>query len=100
MVIESSISENECKISLGGCLNTQSAPEFEKCIKTNITETIKTVTLDFTGLDYISSAGLRLVLMLQNQMDDQSGTLTIQNTQKNVLDVFDMTGFSSILNLE
>ncbi|MEG2451000.1 MAG: STAS domain-containing protein, partial [Clostridia bacterium] len=65
-----------------------------------ITETINNVTLNLAGLDYISSAGLRLVLLLQNQMDDQNGTLTVQNTQKNVLDVFDMTGFSSILNLE
>lgn len=60
---------------------------------------IKELVLDFGGIDYISSIGLRVILELQKRIND-TGSMKIINVVPSVKDVFDMTGFSNILTIE
>lgn len=87
------------EISVTGSLNAQTAPALAQKISEN-EDGIQEMVLDFAGLDYISSAGLRVILTAQNKMDDIGGKLTIKHAGATVREVFDMTGFTSILTLE
>ena len=81
-----------------GRLDTNTTPEAEKELSgslDNVTELI----LDFKNLDYISSAGLRLLLMLQKKMNNQ-GSMTIINANDMVKEIFEVTGFSDVLTVK
>lgn len=85
-------------IALEGRLDTTTAPELENEIKASI-DGVTALVLDFEKLDYISSAGLRVLLGTQKTMAKQ-GSLTICNVNDTVKEVFDITGFSDILNIQ
>lgn len=87
------------KVTVVGRLDTNTAPELEKSILEDL-DTVTKLELDFKDLDYISSAGLRVVLMLHKTLAAKKGTLKILHPKDEVMDVFDMTGFSSFLNIE
>ena len=59
----------------------------------------KTMAMDFSELEYISSAGARLLLMIQKKMNKRQGNLVIMNCNKDVLDVFEKTGFTQVLTI-
>ena len=82
-------------ITLEGRLDTTTAPELEKAIN-NEGEALKSLVLDFKGVDYISSAGLRVLLTAQKKMNVQ-GSMELTNVSEAVMDVFEMTGFADIL---
>ncbi|MCR5482360.1 MAG: STAS domain-containing protein [Clostridia bacterium] len=84
-------------IAIEGRLDTVSAPEFEKEIKT-ITPDIGELELDFAALEYISSAGLRLLLACQKMMNKQ-GSMIIRNANESIREVLEITGFINILKL-
>ena len=88
----------ELKVSLVGRLDTMTARVLEQEMKDE-TDGIKLLTMDFTGLDYISSAGLQILLKLHRRMNDNGGKLQIRNASKDVRDIFDITGFSTFLNV-
>ncbi len=90
----------ETIISLSGQLDTLSATEFEKEIQNVIQGDSKNIILNGEELTYISSAGLRLLLTLQKGMIAKGGTLRLKNIRKEIMDIFNITGFSSILNIE
>ena len=85
-------------IALAGKLDTNSAPELEEDLKTAL-EGVKNLTFDFEKLSYLSSAGLRVLLNNQKIMSKQ-GSMVIKHVNDVIMDVFDMTGFSSILTIE
>ena len=85
-------------ISLEGRLDNNTASELEEKIE-NL-KRIKDLTLDLDGLDYISSAGLRVLLTMQKLMNSKDGKMTITNVSENVMGIFEVTGFSEILNIE
>lgn len=91
--------EEYLKVTVKGRLDTNTAPELEKTILEEM-ESINKLDLDFSDLDYISSAGLRVVLMLHKTLSAKKGVLKILHPKEEVMDVFDMTGFSSFLNIE
>ena len=91
--------EEYLKVTVKGRLDTNTAPELEKTILEEM-ESINKLDLDFSDLDYISSAGLRVVLMLHKTLSAKKGVLKILHPKEEVMDVFDMTGFSSFLNNE
>lgn len=91
-------SGSELTVALSGRLDTTTSPILEKEIAA-VTDGITELTLDIEKLDYISSAGLRVLLSTQKKMSKQ-GKLTIKNVQENVMEVFEITGFSDILNIE
>ena len=82
-------------ISLEGRLDTTTAPELEKAINSE-GDALKRLVLDFKGVDYISSAGLRVILTAQKKMNVQ-GSMELVNVSEAVMDVFEMTGFADIL---
>ena len=81
-----------------GRLDTTTAPELENVIKESLPG-ITELILDFAGLEYISSAGLRVLLSAQKAIKAQ-GTMKIRNVNDVVMEIFDMTGFSDILTIE
>ena len=82
-------------IKIEGRLDTTTAPELEKAINGEGDE-LKSLALDFKGVDYISSAGLRVLLTAQKKMNAQ-GYMELINVGETVMDVFEMTGFADIL---
>ena len=85
-------------LSLEGRLDTTTAPQLESEIKASITDVTELV-LDFAGLEYISSAGLRVLLSTQKIMNKQ-GKMTIRNVCSDIMEVFEITGFEDILTIE
>ena len=90
----------ETVICLSGQLDTLSSPDLEKEI-TNILEGNAQNVVRVGGkLTYISSAGLRLLLILQKKMGQKGGTFVLRNIQDNIMEIFKITGFSSFLTIE
>ncbi len=92
--------ENELlTMELDGRLDTNTAPSLEREINNSITEEMKKLVLDFKQLQYISSAGLRVLLATQKKMSKQ-GCMVIKNVNEMIMDVFHVTGFIDILTVE
>ncbi len=89
---------NTLDISLEGRLDTTTAPELEKELK-NSMDDIEKLTLDLNNLEYISSAGLRVLLMAHKVMVKKEG-MVVKNVNEIVGEIFEITGFSDILTLE
>lgn len=88
MTIEKNVCENTAEIKLTGWLDTQTAPELDKEIK-SLGEEITALTLDMEKLEYISSAGLRLIVAAYKKMN---GALTLRNVSGEIMSVIKMTG--------
>jgi anti-sigma B factor antagonist len=89
---------NEVAMKVEGRLDTMSAPQLEEKI-TALGEEVADLVLDLAGLDYISSAGLRVLLGAQKKMNKQ-GAMKVTNVKSEVMEIFEMTGFSEILTIE
>lgn len=98
MTIEKQINGSELTLSLTGRLDTTTAPELEAVIKENITG-VTNLVMDFAGLEYLSSAGLRVILSAQKTMNKQ-GEMVIRNVNETINEVFEITGFIDILTIE
>ena len=85
-------------IALEGRLDTTSAPDLEMELKTSL-DGVTDLTLDLTNLDYISSAGLRVLLSAHKTMMKQ-GQMKVTNASEIVREVFEVTGFCDILTIE
>ena len=96
--INKTINNTTAVFTLEGRLDTSTAPELDKELKSSL-DGITTLTLDMKTLDYISSAGLRVLLSVQKIMNKQ-GEMTIRNANETVMEIFEVTGFSDILNIE
>ena len=98
MTIEIKRNAEEIVLEIVGRLDTTTAPALDKTINESIAE-VKSLTLDFKGLEYISSAGLRVLLSAQKKMK-QIGTMKLINVCESVMEVFEITGFADILTIE
>ena len=98
MTIEIKRTAEATTIEIVGRLDTTTAPELDKTINENIKD-VKNLVLNFKGLEYISSAGLRVLLGAQKKMQ-KVGTMNLINVCEEVMEVFEMTGFSDILTIE
>lgn len=98
MTIEKTLNGNELTVNLTGRLDTTTAPQLESELKQNISGVEKLV-LDFAALEYLSSAGLRVLLAAQKVMNKQ-GEMIIRNVNDTIEDIFEVTGFSEILTIE
>ena len=99
MEIKKELDGSKLVVTLSGRLDTTTAPDFEKELKSSL-DGVKELTLDFAGLDYISSAGLRVLLSAQKLMNAAGGTMKIVGANDIVKEIFDVTGFSDILTIE
>ena len=98
MTIEIKRNADETIIALAGRLDTTTAPALDKTINNDI-EGTKTLILNFKNLEYISSAGLRVLLGAQKKMQ-KIGSMKVMNVCEDVMEVFEMTGFADILMIE
>lgn len=85
-------------VTLEGVLDTITAPELDQELRASMPD-LTDLTLDFSGLEYITSAGLRVLLAAQKVMDGR-GTMKVVNINESIRDVFDATGFLDILTVE
>ena len=98
MTIDIKKNADETIIEVAGRLDTITAPALDKTINEDIGDT-KNLVLDVKGMEYISSAGLRVLLSAQKKMQ-KIGSMKVKNVCAEVMDVFEMTGFADILAIE
>ena len=98
MTIEIKRNAEETIIELVGRLDTTTAPALDKTINSDI-EGTKDLVIDFKSLEYISSAGLRVLLSAQKKMQ-KTGSMKVTNVCEAIMEVFEMTGFADILTIE
>ncbi len=91
--------DSKLDIRLEGRLDTTTAPELDKEIMANL-DGVKDLTLDFSDLMYISSAGLRVILSCQKKMNAAAGRMVIKNANELVMEIFETTGLTDILTIE
>ena len=96
--INKTIENGKAVFALTGRLDTTTAPDLEKELKESLGGASELV-LDFAGLDYISSAGLRVLLSAQKIMNKR-GSMKIANVNETIMEIFEVTGFSDILAIE
>ena len=97
MTIEIKRNAEETLIELVGRLDTTTAPALDKTINDDLGDT-KHLVLDLKGLEYISSAGLRVLLGAQKKFQ-KIGSMKLTNVREEVMEVFEMTGFADILTI-
>lgn len=97
MEIKKELKDKELTIALEGRLDTSTAPSLEAELKD--IEKITSLVIDMEKLAYISSAGLRVLLKAQKIMNKQ-GSMLIKNVSQEIKDIFEVTGFDEILNVE
>ena len=98
MTIEKTLNGKDLTIALTGRLDTMTAPELEAELNQSLSEA-DTLTMDFSKLEYISSAGLRLLLNAYKAMQGK-GPMKVIHVSDVVMEVFDVTGFSDVLDIE
>lgn len=98
MEVIKELNGDELKVKLVGRLDTTTAPTLEAELSKELAN-VKVLAFDFADLDYVSSAGLRVLLACQKQMNKQ-GSMTIKNVKDEIYEVFSMTGFLDILNVQ
>ena len=97
MTIEKNLNATELNITITGRLDTTTAPQLEAELKQSLPG-IEKLVLDFAALEYLSSAGLRVLLQAQKTMNKQ-GEMIIKNVNETINDIFEVTGFIDILTI-
>lgn len=98
MTIQRTAEGSSLTLTLGGRLDTTTAPQLEAEIKGGL-KGVTRLTIDMKDLVYVSSAGLRVILAAQKQMN-RTGKLVIRNVCSSIMEVFRITGFTDILTIE
>lgn len=99
MKITENIDDNICKLSLDGKLDAYHSIELEKCINKAIHGGCSNLLLNFQGVDYISSSGLRVVLSSLKQLKKSGGNIILSNLHPYVMEVFEISGFKQIFEI-
>ena len=84
-------------VKLNGRLDTTTSPQLERTL---LLDDIDEVIFDLTDLQYLASAGLRVLLTTQKKMNARKGTMVVKNANEMILEAFEMTGFSHVLTIE
>ena len=98
MTIEKNLNGTELTITIVGRLDTTTAPQLEAELKQSVNG-VETLIMDFADLEYLSSAGLRVILAAQKVMNKQ-GEMIIRNVNETINEIFEVTGFIDILTIE
>ena len=96
--INKSCENEKLTVALSGRLDTTTAPELEKSLKESLND-VSELVMDLNGLEYISSAGLRVLLSAQKTMMKQ-GSMKVTHVSETVMEIFEVTGFVDILTIE
>lgn len=86
--------------ALDGRLDTTAAPQLSSVLEEELKEDVKEVVIDMEQCGYVASSGLRVILQAQKSMNRVGGSMVVKNVNETVMEVFEMTGFSSILTIE
>ena len=100
MNLQTKIENNAIVVTINGRLDAVTAPEYEKRIRELVDSGNSNFVVDFEQLDYISSAGLRALLLMAKLLKEKGGRVCLANIKGNVRSVFDMSGFFSIFKAE
>ncbi|MGN0554097.1 MAG: STAS domain-containing protein [Oscillospiraceae bacterium] len=98
MTITNERNDDQLNITVEGRLDTTTSPQLEAFLSEN-TDGVKDIVMDMEMLEYISSAGLRVLLAAHKKMN-KAGSLTLKNVCDEVMEVFEMTGFADILTIQ
>ena len=98
MTINKTLNANELTMALVGRLDTTTAPNLEGELKASLNG-VDSLVMDFAELEYISSAGLRVLLSAQKVMNKQ-GKMVVRHVNETILEVFEVTGFTDVLTIE
>ena len=98
MTIEKQIQDKNLELKVSGRLDTMTAPQLETELQNDLAEA-ESLTMDFTDLSYISSAGLRVLLSAQKIMQKKGG-MKLTGVNDSIMEIFEVTGFSDILTIE
>ena len=98
MTIDKNQSGSALTLALTGRLDTTTSPQLEAELKASLAG-VEHLVLDFAALDYLSSAGLRVLLGAQKQMNKQ-GDMVVRHVNETIMEIFDVTGFADILTIE
>ena len=98
MTITSTVQDNALEVVLEGRLDTTTAPELEAELSKYGSD-VNDVTLDFANLEYISSAGLRVLLGEQKAMNKIGGNMIVKNVNDTIREVFEITGFNDVITI-
>lgn len=99
MTVNKTVENKTVTICASGRLDTTTAPQFEAVVDEALPEAEELV-LDFKELEYISSAGLRVILKAQKAMNSAKGAMKLVHVNEDIMEVFDITGFIDILTIE
>lgn len=100
MDLQTTIENNATVVTISGRLDAVTAPEYEKKIREMIAGGANDFVVDFAQLDYISSAGLRALLLMAKLLKEKNGNVCFANVNGNVRSVFEMSGFASLFKME
>ena len=98
MTINKTLDGTKLTVALEGRLDTMTAPELDKEFHESL-DGVTALVVDLTNLEYVSSAGLRVLLSAQKTMNKQ-GSMTVKNVNEQIMEVFEVTGFADILTIE
>ena len=98
MKIVKELNNKQLVLSLEGELNSATAPEFEEVIKNEL-DNVNSLIIDLAKLSYLSSAGLRILLVAQKIMMKKGG-MVVRHPNNEVMEIFNLTGFSNVLDIE
>ena len=99
MTINKTVNGSDLTVALEGRLDTTTAPELEAFLKDALADA-QTLTFDFEKLEYISSAGLRVLLSAQKTMNAKDGAMKVTHICDVIMEIFEVTGFCDILAIE
>lgn len=99
MQIESNRTQGCLELKLSGRLETSTAPELQAVVEKELEGTDE-LKLDMEGIEYVSSAGLRVLLAASKEMKAKGGNMIVSHVNDDVMEVFEITGFKEILNIE
>ena len=99
MRIEKTGNQEKLTMKVIGRLDTTTSPQLEETLKSSL-EGINHLTMDFSSLEYISSAGLRVLLFAHKAMKKREGVMVVRGANEEVREVFTITGFAEILTVE
>ena len=99
MTVTKNIDGDKLVVNIEGRLDTITAPQLENELS-DISADIKHLVFDLANLEYMSSAGLRVMLSTHKKMVAEGGDLVIKNANEDIMEIFDITGFMDILNIE
>ena len=100
IILEKKKENEKLTVAAEGRIDTSTSAEFDMEVKSALEDDVTELVMDFARLNYISSSGLRVLLSLHKMMAARGGSLTIINPTKIVNEVFDVTGFKSVLKIQ